>query len=67
MQAFPAPGPSIVVQSDVCGPGVVVVVVVAVVATTSQSNPVLTVESGLLLKRTWISELYEKLGGDVWQ
>jgi hypothetical protein len=51
-----------VVQSEAWGPGVVVVVVVAVEATTSQSNPVLTVVSGLLLKRTWISELYEKLG-----
>ena len=51
------------VQSEAWGPGVVVVVVVAVEATTSQSNPVLTVVSGLLLKRTWISELYEKLGG----
>ena len=59
---MPTPGPSIVVQSDAWGPGVVVVVVVAVQATTSQSNPVLTVVSGLLLKRTWISELYEKLG-----
>ena len=32
-------------------------------ATTSQSKPVLTTGSRLLLKRTWISELYEKLGG----
>ena len=38
-------------------------IVVTGVATTSQSKPVLTTGSRLLLKRTWISELYEKLGG----
>ena len=36
--------------------------IVTGVATTSQSKPVLTTGSRLLLKRTWISELYEKLG-----
>ena len=66
MQAFPTPGPSIVVQLEICGPAVVVVVVVVEVvvvvvvviadATTSQSKPTPALASLFVLKSTWICE-----------
>ena len=50
-------------KEETLGGGIVVVAGETGEATTSQSKPVLTTGSRLLLKRTWISELYEKLGG----